>query len=334
MTERGRVMAIDYGEKRIGLALSDPTRTIASPLDHIVRRAGKRPPLAEIIKRASANEVTALVIGLPLDQEGDDTPRASEVRLDRARAREAHRDAGDAGGRALHHRRRAAHGARDGRLHPRAEGRCRCAGGDDPPPACASARGIARDAPSSRRPSRPSPRRPACSDGAPAGAVAHVTIPAGASLTSASDTLEAHGVVASATVFRWFARLTGGARDIKAGNYAIRYDISWRRSCTRCARARGSRTGDGPRGVEPQRDRPAARAGARRAGGLGDGGGARQRAALGARDPGGDARGLSLPRHLHLRLRHGAAHRGARDDASASRRCGTRRGTTGCRSSR
>jgi UPF0755 protein len=67
----------------------------------------------------------------------------------------------------------------------------------------------------------------ACSNGAPAGAIAHVTIPAGASLTSASDTLAAHGVVASATLFRWFARLTGGSRDIKAGNYAIRYDISW-----------------------------------------------------------------------------------------------------------
>ena len=80
MTERGRVMAIDYGDKRIGLALSDPTRTIASPLGHIVRRAGKRPPLAEIMRRAAEHEVTALVIGLPLDQEGDDTARAAEVR--------------------------------------------------------------------------------------------------------------------------------------------------------------------------------------------------------------------------------------------------------------
>jgi UPF0755 protein len=33
--------------------------------------------------------------------------------------------------------------------------------------------------------------------------------------------------VRSATLFRWFARVSGGARDIKAGNYAIRYDISW-----------------------------------------------------------------------------------------------------------
>jgi len=80
MAERGRVMAIDYGDKRIGLALSDPTRTIASPLGHIVRRAGKRPPLAEIMRRAAEHEVKALVIGLPLDQEGDDTARATEVR--------------------------------------------------------------------------------------------------------------------------------------------------------------------------------------------------------------------------------------------------------------
>ncbi|HEX6536153.1 MAG TPA: Holliday junction resolvase RuvX [Gemmatimonadaceae bacterium] len=76
----GRVLAIDYGEKRIGLALSDPTRTIASPAGFIARRAGKRPPLAEIVRRAEAAEATALVLGLPLDDNGDDTPRAAEVR--------------------------------------------------------------------------------------------------------------------------------------------------------------------------------------------------------------------------------------------------------------
>jgi len=80
MGERGRVMAIDYGDKRVGLALSDPSRTIASPLGHIERRAGKRPPLAEIVRRAAEHEVKAMVMGLPLDQEGDDTPRATEVR--------------------------------------------------------------------------------------------------------------------------------------------------------------------------------------------------------------------------------------------------------------
>ncbi|MEP6691592.1 MAG: Holliday junction resolvase RuvX [Gemmatimonadaceae bacterium] len=80
MSDAGRVMAVDYGEKRIGLALSDPTRTIASPAGFIVRRAGKRPPIAEIVRRASGAEASAFVLGLPLDDEGDETPRSQEVR--------------------------------------------------------------------------------------------------------------------------------------------------------------------------------------------------------------------------------------------------------------
>jgi putative Holliday junction resolvase len=78
--ERGRVLAVDYGDKRVGLALSDPSRTIASPLGHIVRRAGKRPPVAELVRRAQEHEARAFVLGLPLDENGDDTPRATEVR--------------------------------------------------------------------------------------------------------------------------------------------------------------------------------------------------------------------------------------------------------------
>ena len=76
----GRILAIDYGEKRIGLAVSDPSRTIASPAGFIERRAGKRPPVAELVRRAVLHEATAFVLGLPLDDNGDDTPRATEVR--------------------------------------------------------------------------------------------------------------------------------------------------------------------------------------------------------------------------------------------------------------
>jgi len=76
----GRLLAVDYGEKRIGLAVSDPTRTIASPAGHILRRAGKRPPVAELIRQAEALEVTGFVLGLPLDGDGNDTPRSLEVR--------------------------------------------------------------------------------------------------------------------------------------------------------------------------------------------------------------------------------------------------------------
>jgi putative holliday junction resolvase len=79
-SDRGRLLAIDYGERRIGLAISDPTGTIASPAGFILRRAGKRPPIAEIVRRAEALEARGFVVGLPLDAEGEDTPRAVEVR--------------------------------------------------------------------------------------------------------------------------------------------------------------------------------------------------------------------------------------------------------------
>ena len=79
-TDRGRWLAVDWGERRIGLAISDPTGTIASPAGHIVRRSGKRPPIAELIRRAEARETRAFVLGLPLDGAGHDTPRAAEVR--------------------------------------------------------------------------------------------------------------------------------------------------------------------------------------------------------------------------------------------------------------
>jgi len=78
--DRGRLLAVDYGERRIGLAVSDPTGTIASPAGHILRRPGKRPPIAEIVRRAEELGVRGFVLGLPLDASGQDTPRAAEVR--------------------------------------------------------------------------------------------------------------------------------------------------------------------------------------------------------------------------------------------------------------
>jgi putative Holliday junction resolvase len=79
-SERGRWMAVDWGERRIGLALSDPSGTIASPAGVVQRRAGKRPPIAELVRRAEALEARGIVMGLPLDGEGEDTPRATECR--------------------------------------------------------------------------------------------------------------------------------------------------------------------------------------------------------------------------------------------------------------
>ena len=75
------MLGVDWGERRIGLAISDPRGVIASPAGFITRRAGKRPPIAKLIARARELEAAAFVVGLPLDGKGDDTPRAKEVRV-------------------------------------------------------------------------------------------------------------------------------------------------------------------------------------------------------------------------------------------------------------
>lgn len=75
-----RILAVDYGERRVGLALSDPTATIATPLETILRRRGKRPPVAAILEIVQSNEVVEIVLGLPLTLEGDDSDWTREVR--------------------------------------------------------------------------------------------------------------------------------------------------------------------------------------------------------------------------------------------------------------
>lgn len=73
-------MAVDLGDRRIGLAISDPTGTIASPAGFIERRAGKRPPLTALLAKAAELGATGFVVGLPLDAEGGETPRTGEAR--------------------------------------------------------------------------------------------------------------------------------------------------------------------------------------------------------------------------------------------------------------
>jgi putative Holliday junction resolvase len=75
-----RYLAIDYGAKRVGLAISDPLGIIASPAGFISRRAGKRPPVAELVRRAEALEAKGFVIGLPLEGSGEESEWTREVR--------------------------------------------------------------------------------------------------------------------------------------------------------------------------------------------------------------------------------------------------------------
>lgn len=75
-----RFMAVDYGEKRVGLAISDELGMIASPAGFIARRAGKRAPIAELVRRAESLGARGFVVGLPLDGDGNETEWAAEVR--------------------------------------------------------------------------------------------------------------------------------------------------------------------------------------------------------------------------------------------------------------
>jgi putative Holliday junction resolvase len=75
-----RFLAVDYGRKRIGLAIADPLGMIASPAGFIVRREGKRPPITKILARAQELEARGFVVGLPLDGDGEETDWTAEVR--------------------------------------------------------------------------------------------------------------------------------------------------------------------------------------------------------------------------------------------------------------
>jgi len=78
--ELARYLAVDYGRKRIGLAISDPLGMIATPAGFIERRAGKRPPITKILARAEELEARGFVLGLPLDGEGHETDWTAEIR--------------------------------------------------------------------------------------------------------------------------------------------------------------------------------------------------------------------------------------------------------------
>jgi putative holliday junction resolvase len=78
----GRLLAVDWGELRIGLALSDETQVIATPLETLRRREGKRFPMPRFLQLIALHNPIGLVIGLPLSldgTEGDSAIAAREV---------------------------------------------------------------------------------------------------------------------------------------------------------------------------------------------------------------------------------------------------------------
>jgi len=80
VTSGGRVLAVDWGERRLGLALSDETRMLAQPLTTLTRRTGKRFPMRALLTLLDHHDVGAVVVGLPLDQDGAEGEAAAAAR--------------------------------------------------------------------------------------------------------------------------------------------------------------------------------------------------------------------------------------------------------------
>lgn len=74
-----RLLGLDVGTKTIGMALSDVTRSVATPYETI-RRTKFTEDAKTILEVIETNQVGALVIGLPLNMDGSEGPRAQSIR--------------------------------------------------------------------------------------------------------------------------------------------------------------------------------------------------------------------------------------------------------------
>lgn len=73
-----RVMALDVGDKRIGVALTDPLNIFAQPLT-VIERKGMGSDVALIFQLVRDNKITHLIFGLPYNDEGEPTLQAKKI---------------------------------------------------------------------------------------------------------------------------------------------------------------------------------------------------------------------------------------------------------------
>jgi len=74
------LLGVDWGERRIGVALSDESQILAQPLATLTRRAGKRFPMSQLLAYLDARRVVGVVVGLPLDEHGAEGEAALAAR--------------------------------------------------------------------------------------------------------------------------------------------------------------------------------------------------------------------------------------------------------------
>ena len=72
------MLALDFGSARTGVAVSDPSGTVARPLE-VVERAGSEPGLARVLELAGFEEVERIVVGLPVTLRGEHGAQAEET---------------------------------------------------------------------------------------------------------------------------------------------------------------------------------------------------------------------------------------------------------------
>jgi putative holliday junction resolvase len=83
----GRVVALDYGAARCGVAVSDPTGTLVTPLDAVLR-PGTRRGFNRVLAVVRDQKAVSVVVGLPLSLSGGDSAQTAETREFAARLAE------------------------------------------------------------------------------------------------------------------------------------------------------------------------------------------------------------------------------------------------------
>ena len=74
----GRVLSVDPGEKRIGIAVSDPTRTIARSL-MVILHTSRDGDVKQILQAAAENDVNCILVGKPFQESGEDSPQGRKA---------------------------------------------------------------------------------------------------------------------------------------------------------------------------------------------------------------------------------------------------------------
>lgn len=75
----GRILAVDFGDTRTGLALSDPSRLLASGIGYI-SPGGLEKTAVRVVEIAQEKGAAAILVGLPRNMDGSEGPRAARCR--------------------------------------------------------------------------------------------------------------------------------------------------------------------------------------------------------------------------------------------------------------